>query len=514
MKSIIHVKSSVMKKILCVCCFVLLLLQSRAQNITAAEYFFDKDPGIGLGTALPVGTSGTTVNFTASIPTTALSPGFHVLAIRTKDENNVWGLFESRSIYIASAATNAPSIIAAEYFIDKDPGSGNGIALSVGTTGDVVSFTVPIPTTLLAPGFHILAIRTKDAAGTWGLFESRPFYISGTATDAPAITAAEYFIDEDPGPGNGIAMNIGASGTTVNFTAAIPTTSLSTGFHILTIRTRNADGTWGLFESRPFYISANTGDMAALVGGEYFLDEDPGVGNGQPFTFATPGNNINEVVQMQIPAGTSIGQHLLVARVRDANCIWSLFDTVRNVSVAGTLPLDFLNFGAKRRDARVIADWITENERNTSHFEIERSKNGITFSKIGEVTARNSTGRHTYAFEDAQPLKGLNYYRLKQVDQNGSFKYSVIVKVFFGDAGMNELKLFPQPVQSNLNVVFGGSGSAVFIQVYDASGKMVINDRKQNDAVLSISTSNLSKGTYWIVISDGIAQQRGQFIKQ
>lgn len=502
-----------MKKILCVCCCVLLLLQSRAQNITAAEYFFDKDPGVGLGTALAVGTSGTTVNFTASVPTTSLAPGFHILAIRTKDENNVWGVFESRSVYIASGATNAPSIVAAEYFIDKDPGSGNATALSVGTAGDVVSFTVPIPTTSLTPGFHILAIRTKDAAGTWGLFESRPFYISGTATDAPPITAAEYFIDEDPGAGNGTAMNIGATGNTVNFTAAIPTTTLSTGFHILAIRTRNADGTWSLFESRPFYISPSTGDMAALVGGEYFLDEDPGVGNGQPFTFATPGNNVNEVVQMQIPAGTSLGQHLLVARVRDANGVWSLFDTVRNLSVAGTLPLDFLQFGAKRREAKVIADWITENERNTSHFEIERSRNGIAFSKIGEVSARNIAGRHTYSFEDALPHKGLNYYRLKQVDGNGAFKYSIIVKVFFGDAGMNELKLFPQPVQSTLNVVFGGNGNNVFVQVYDASGKLVMNERKQNVTTFTLETSLLAKGSYWIVVSDGITQQKGQFVK-
>jgi hypothetical protein len=217
---------------------------------------------------------------------------------------------------------------------------------------------------------------------------------------------------------------------------------------------------------------------------------------------------------MQIPTGISQGNHLLVARVKDANGVWGLFDTVRTITVSGVLPLDFLQFSARRKDFKVVTDWITENEISTSHFEIERSRNGIAFNKIGEVAARNSAGRHSYLFEDAQPLKGLNYYRLKQVDQNGEFKYSTIAKVFFGDAGMNDLKLFPQPVQSSLNIVFGGTGSAVFIQVYDAAGKIVMNERKQNASVLSIPTNQLSKGTYWLVISDGITQQRGQFVKQ
>jgi hypothetical protein len=503
-----------MKQIICACCFVLLLFRSAAQNITAAEYFFDTDPGVGLGTAIPVSSPGTTVNFTASIPTGSLSPGFHVLAIRTRDAGNVWSLFESRAVYIATAAIDMPAITAAEYFVDNDPGAGNGIAINVGTTGNVVNFTVPVPTPSLATGFHILAIRVKDANGTWSLFESRPFYISANTGDAAGITAAEYFIDSDPGAGNGTPMNIGTSGNAVNFTAAIPTASLSTGFHVLAIRARNADGTWSLFETRPFYISPTTTDMGPLVGGEYFIDSDPGVGNGQPFTFSASGNNINEVVQMQIPAGTSTGDHLLVARVRDANGVWSLFDTVRTLAVSGTLPLDFLSFSARRKEAVAMAEWTTDNEVNTSHFEVERSRNGIAFEKIGQVPATNRAGQHRYSFDDATPFKGLNFYRLKQVDQNGRFKYSAIVKLFFGEKGVNELKLFPQPVQSTLTVAFGGRGHDLFVQVFDAGGKMVMNGRKQNVSTFTMETSSLSKGTYWIVVSDGITQQKGQFIKQ
>ena len=478
--------------------------------VVAAEYFIDSDPGAGNGTSIGVGAAGNTVNFTAVIPTVSLTPGFHTLAIRTLDGSGVWGLFETRAFYITTSFADAPVITAAEYFIDADPGSGNGTPISIGASGTTVNFTTIIPTASLATGFHTLAIRTKNAAGVWGLFEVRPFYISTTTTDAAVITAAEFFIDNDPGAGNGTSIGIGSAGSGVIFTAAIATASLGAGFHTLAIRTRNADGVWGLFETRPFYISTATGNMGIITAAEYFLDTDPGVGNGSPLTFTNPGANVSQTFSLSLPPGTGSGAHTLVMRVRDANGVWSLFDTARIIS---TLPLDWVTFTGRKVSEKVALDWTTENESNTSHFLIERSKNGIDFTSIGRTSALGGL-QNTYRFDDGQPQKGLNYYRLKQFDRNGQFKYSIIVKIFFGDAGMNELKLFPQPVQSTLNVVFGGNGNNLFIQVYDAAGKMVMNERKQNQSTIELTTTSLSKGVYWMIISDGIIQQKGQFVKQ
>src|SRR5258706_9847063 len=220
--------------------FILLLLffciTARSQNITSAEYFIDTDPGRGNGVAITVPTPGTVVNITANVSTVSLSSGFHFVAIRTKDANGTWGLFEARGFYISSTTTNAADIVAAEYFFDNDPGPGNGTVASVGTSGGVVNFTAVIPTALSA-GFHFLAIRTKGSDGIWGLYEKRGFYVSSSTADAANITAAEYFFDADPGVGNGTATSVGASGAVVNFTATIPT-ALSAGFHFLPIRTK------------------------------------------------------------------------------------------------------------------------------------------------------------------------------------------------------------------------------------------------------------------------------------
>jgi hypothetical protein len=583
-------KSSVMKKITCAVFFLLLLLRLPAQNITAAEYFFDTDPGKGLGIPVSVGASGPVVNFTASISTASLSAGFHTLAIRTKDAVNTWGLFETRAFYISTSTTNAgiitdaeyfidadpgqgagthagvgtsgnvvnfgisiptaslangfhtlairtknadgqwglfetrafyisssssnaTAVTAAEYFIDADPGSGNGTAVSVGATGNTVNFTASIPTTALSTGFHTLAIRTKNQDGQWGLFETRAFYISTSTTDAPPITAAEFFMDADPGPGNGTALAIGSSGNTVTFTSLIPTTSLAVGFHTLAIRTRNAAGQWGLFDTRAFYISTSAADMGMITNAEYFIDTDPGVGNGSTLTVNTPGNTINQTFLANVPSGTATGQHLLAIRTRDINGNWGLFEVAQFTVAGNPLPLDWISFTGNRQDSKVVLKWVTENEVNTSHFVVERSNNGIDFTRMGDVSAKGNA-HNEYAFDDLHPFKGANFYRLKQVDQNGVFKYSAIVKVYFSDDATNTMRLYPNPAKTTVFIEFSGREKDVIIQLYDAAGKMVYNNKMVNQTVLPVPVSNLSKGMYWITVSDGITLQRGSFVKE
>jgi len=236
---------------------------SDVANIVAAEYFFDADPGVGNATATSVGTSGAVVNFTASIPT-SLSSGFHFLSIRTKDANGIWGLFEKRGFYISTNIIDAANIVAAEYFFDTDPGVGNATATSIGTTGAVVNFTASIPTSL-SPGFHFLSIRTKDATGIWGLFEKRGFYVSSLAVNAPIIVAAEYFIDSDPGYGNGIPITVPVPGDTIRQTLSPPVAALPLGNYTLVIRYKDAGGVWSLQEGRPFTVCTIDGPLSQMT---------------------------------------------------------------------------------------------------------------------------------------------------------------------------------------------------------------------------------------------------------
>ncbi|MEO7992305.1 MAG: T9SS type A sorting domain-containing protein [Chryseolinea sp.] len=294
--------------------------ESYSQNIVRAEYFFDTDPGPGNGSAITIPSPGTNVSFTANISTSSLSLGFHQLAIRVKESGSPWGEFENRGFYITNSTADVPSLTAAEYFFDNDPGIGNGTSIPV-TIGANINFIVNVPTTSLSVGFHFLAVRTKGLDGKWGIFESRGFYITNSTSDVSNIVAAEYFFDNDPGAGNGTPISI-SSGSTVNFTTSLPITGLPTGFHFLTIRTKGLDGMWGVFESRGFYVAPIALSAGDIVAAEYFIDTDPGEDNGTALTVTTPGPTINQIFPIII-TGVPSGTHKLGIRVKDAGGIWS-----------------------------------------------------------------------------------------------------------------------------------------------------------------------------------------------
>ena len=111
-------------------------------------------------------------------------------------------------IFFFITTASSQNITKAEYFIDTDPGIGNGTTVTIPTPGDIVNFTASVSTASLSTGFHFVAIRVRDAIGQWSLFETRGFYISSSTSDAANITAAEYFFDSDPGVGNGTAISV------------------------------------------------------------------------------------------------------------------------------------------------------------------------------------------------------------------------------------------------------------------------------------------------------------------
>lgn len=314
-----------MRKLLSLLGLVLFPLAVWSQTISNAEYFFDADPGAGNGTSMTISSPGATVTFTTSIPTTSLPTGFHILGLRVKQSDDVWSIFETRGFYISTAATTIANLASAEFFFDVDPGAGNATAITI-PPGATASFTIPISASALSPGFHFLAIRVKDSSGLWGVFECRGFYISDNTDAAADISGAEYFFDSDPGVGNGTSLTV-PSGTTSAFTVSLPASGLAPGFHVLAIRVKGADGQWGIFENRSFYISADIGSTADIVAAEYFVNADPGIGNGTTLTVNPTGPTINQNFTIVLPNTLGEGTHTLSLRVQSADGIWSEHET-------------------------------------------------------------------------------------------------------------------------------------------------------------------------------------------
>ena len=299
-------------------------VQSQAQIITGCEYFFDTDPGMGNGSSLSI-TSGDSLLLNTTVPTNALTQGFHKLYVRVLDANGAWSLYEGRTVYIQGAGnTNSSQLTAAEYFYDTDPGLGNGIALPT-SSADSLMITTNIPTTSLSPGFHKLYVRAKNAEGQWSLYEGRTIYIQDVVSGVePQLTEAEYFYDTDPGLGNGTDLGV-STGDSISFSTTVPTVALANGFHKLFVRAKNTNNKWSLYEGRTFYIhTPNSPDLEELVAAEFFYDIDPGMGGATSFS-VSPGDSLMINSTNDISA-LAPGFHNFFVRAQNNFGKWSLYE--------------------------------------------------------------------------------------------------------------------------------------------------------------------------------------------
>jgi hypothetical protein len=183
------------------------------------------------------------------------------------------------------------------------------------------------------------------------------------------------------------------------------------------------------------------------------------------------------------------------------------------VSGCGVLPLNLLSFTGRKLGEKNQLNWKTDNEQNTSHFELQRSSNGRDFMPIGNSTAFNTPGQHNYSFTDNLPLDGINFYRLKQIDLDGKSQLSQVVRISRDKPGA-QLRIWPNPATDLLMMEYGGSGTQVMIRVFDSRGALVKNQSSQSTGTLSINVQSLAKGMYWVELSDGQLVQRSSFMKQ
>ncbi|MET0638224.1 MAG: LamG-like jellyroll fold domain-containing protein [Chitinophagaceae bacterium] len=179
------------------------------------------------------------------------------------------------------------------------------------------------------------------------------------------------------------------------------------------------------------------------------------------------------------------------------------------------LPVRLISFSAIRNAGGIELKWSTAQEDNSRSFEIQRSENN-NFIRIGSIAAAgNSDNRIDYQFTDVAPAGGNNYYRLKQIDIDGRFEYSRIVKVNFEFA--NYLKLQGNPVQTHLKTVFTSEGNGrIKIIISNASGAIVVERtiavQKGNNEI-TIPLNGINSGTYYMQAISGSWKQVLKFSK-
>ncbi|UOQ97259.1 T9SS type A sorting domain-containing protein [Hymenobacter sp. 5317J-9] len=236
-------------------------------NITKVEYFIDTDPGFGAATDVPVTAAADVSGLAFNVNISALSAGFHQLGVRSRDANGQWSLTSRRTFYYEPAALNTlPNITKVEYFIDAEPGLGNGIDVPVTAAADVSGVAFSVALSSLSPGFHTLSLRSRDANGQWSLTNVRSFYYEPVLTAAPNINKIEYYFDTDPGFGLATDVPVPTPAPDLaNFSFAADASGLADGAHRIFFRSRDASGKWSLLNSRAFVKNgcASSANLAA-----------------------------------------------------------------------------------------------------------------------------------------------------------------------------------------------------------------------------------------------------------
>jgi len=311
-------------------------------QITAAEYFIDTDPGFGQGTPVPV-TPGVSLITDVNVDITAVTPGFHNLFVRIKDNFGRWSLTTKRAFLNENIVLATSNVQRIEYFIDSDPGLGLGQAIPVTPGQNLNSVNHIIGLTGITPGFHKLFIRAQDDEGRWSHTQIRNFLKQNVETGDAKITKAEYFIDTDPGFGLATQVEITPDTNDAESSFLVDLTNLSNGFHKLFVRSCDDHGKWSHSKFQAFYKQLVEEDsLADLVYAEYFYDTDPGLGNGLSIAF-NPVQNIPFLAFQLDLTGIEFGQHFLFVRTLDEDGLWSLTTRDTIFYYLDSLPTAVLN---------------------------------------------------------------------------------------------------------------------------------------------------------------------------
>jgi Cellulase (glycosyl hydrolase family 5)/Secretion system C-terminal sorting domain len=188
------------------------------------------------------------------------------------------------------------------------------------------------------------------------------------------------------------------------------------------------------------------------------------------------------------------------------------FGTALRLSYNAVLPVEWLSLKATPLLKTVQIEWQTASEKNTSHTDIERSFDGKTFQKIGQVKAiGNSVTPQNYTYLDQNPLNNVNYYRIQQTDLDGRTQVSNVVSVRMGN-GKGKIVIAPNPAKDNVILNFDGELEQATLQVYDLLGRVVLTKNTVNSThILDVST--YQTGTYIVEIKAQGQTFREKFVK-
>lgn len=232
----------------------------------------------------------------------------------------------------------------------------------------------------------------------------------------------------------------------------------------------------------------------------------------------------NIVITQFHGTGTAPGNYMYASELMnpvDANIVWNAVNSRWEITFpvtgfsgfylhstrGGALPLNLLSFSARAQGEQNLVQWTTTGEQETLYYELERSEDGVRFTPINRVTARNN-GSAQQNYQYADPLissrNQLVYYRLRIVDRRNQSSYSGVVKIAHRGKKFR-VEAAPNPFTNVLQVtVFTGEAEDAVLQLTNNNGQLVAQQRRPlqpgANAILFTSSRLLPSGLYYLTV--------------
>jgi predicted esterase len=194
-----------------------------------------------------------------------------------------------------------------------------------------------------------------------------------------------------------------------------------------------------------------------------------------------------------------------------------VFTFITGAPTAGALPATWLSFNVEVENNNAVLNWKTADEINVSNYVVEHAVNGIDYASIGNVAANNTTGVNAYSFDHNGLTEGTHYYRVRRVDFDGKFGYSIIKTIKVAKKGANVvIRTNPVTGKTLFLAITSAQNTRAAISVINAEGQTVL---LQNTGLTSgtnnvnINLGVMANGVYMLRVQMGDETVTQKFVK-
>jgi uncharacterized delta-60 repeat protein len=493
-------------------------------KIVKAEFSIDSIVAQGTGSVLSLPLD-TVININRIISTAGVSKGFHQLYMRLMNEQGIWSHTSNGIFVVKESLPILPKLVSGEIFFNKDSGATRGIPFTFTPDTSInKDILIPIPAGL-ALGTKRVYARLKDERGIWSLFEKANTNISITTFNATIAAVSDTIVCANDtvslqGAVDGLPIQWPNNGTMILIDSVLKAFGYNiswqrngvtiSGAQKAGLKT-NLSGAYRFIVdstdiSRIITATVNPKPALPIITGRSVVHKD----TIEPYK-VTP--TIGSTFQWSILGGAQVSGGNTdsirvdwldtvssgMVRVRETNIFGCKSDTAFLV-VGSILPVQLIHFGGKQFAEKVLLNWTTVFEQHTNYFEIQRSADNELFEAIGSVKANGysmSPLHYTYSDKSISALDKW-YYRLRMVDNDGSYTYSKsLLFTQKQQTAQGDVLVYPNPSLDGAVYIYNPSNEMLELKINDTHGKLLHEQIIETQAIVRVLLNQYADGLYF-----------------